>query len=246
MLNFKQVEDYHRDGYVLVESLFTPEEIENMIQAVETGGKVASTARAAVDTKGKKAKLAIWFDLGEDIWSAASTCPRVVNSVRILLGEDAAFFHGKVMLKEAHAGGAWEWHQDYGYWYGQGFMFPNMISVFVALDEATIENGCLRVLKGSHKLGRVEHDNVAGQVGSDPTRMKEILEQFELVNVTMKPGTALFFHSNTLHSSQANDSDKHRRSFIMCYSAVSNPQITEEGLIWSNPCPVGDDEAILK
>lgn len=60
--------------------------------------------------------------------------------------------------KEPRVGGAWEWHQDYGYWYKNGFLYPeDMISVMVALTDATIENGCLQVLKGTHKMQRIEH-----------------------------------------------------------------------------------------
>ena len=127
-LSHDQVEQYHRDGYVFVESLFTPPEVAAMIAEVEGGNRVASSVAGTSDAAGKKSKLAIWFDIGDDIWGAASTCPRIVNNVRILLGEETAFFHGKVMLKEARSGGAWEWHQDYGYWYDQGFLYPRMLS----------------------------------------------------------------------------------------------------------------------
>lgn len=47
------------------------------------------------------------------------------------------------------AGGTWEWHQDYGYWYGNGCLWPNMVAVIVAIDPNTRENGCLQLLKGS-------------------------------------------------------------------------------------------------
>ena len=134
ILTEDRVADYQRDGYVLIPDLFTPQEVKAMIAEVEGGGRVAQTARGNEDASGKKAKLAIWHELGDDIWAAASTCPRIVNNVRVLVGEEIAFFHGKVMLKEAQQGGAWEWHQDYGYWYNQGFVYPRMISAFAALD----------------------------------------------------------------------------------------------------------------
>ena len=52
------------------------------------------------------------------------------------------------MQKEPKVGGAWEWHQDYGYWYKNQFMFPDeLISVMVALTEANKGNGCLQVIK---------------------------------------------------------------------------------------------------
>ena len=240
------VAQYERDGYFLAKNLFTKEEVEKMLAAVESGGKVKDTAYGVNDQTGKAARLAIWFDLTDDIWSAASTCPRIINNVRILLGEEVSFFHGKVMLKEAHSGGAWEWHQDYGYWYDQGFLFPNMISAFIALDPCTIENGCLRVLRGSHKMGRLEHQVVGTQTGANPDRLKAIEGRFEQVACEMEPGSVLFFHSNLLHTSSANDSDHHRRAFIMCYSAWPNPQVWN-GIVTERPvCPVGPDDAILK
>lgn len=245
-VNFKDVEKYRRDGFVLVEGLFSPDEIRKMIHEVEQGSDVAASANGVLDRSGRAARLAIWFELKKDIWGAASTCPRIVNTIRILLGEDAAFFHGKVMMKEAKTGGAWEWHQDYGYWYEQGFVYPNMISAFVALDEATVENGCLQVLSGSHHMGRMNHGKAGAQTGADPSRIKEIESLFERVHVTMKPGSVLFFHSNLLHSSSSNDSDNHRRSFIMCYSACSNPQLLSSGeLQMREPCPVDTDASIL-
>lgn len=245
MFTYKEVLDYQRNGFVVVENLFNQEEVAKMIEAVESGGRVSGSQRNDTDAAGKASKLAIWHDLGDDIWSLASTTPNVINTVRILLGEDASFFHGKVMLKEAKTGGAWEWHQDYGYWYNQGFLFPNMISAFVALDPATIENGCLRVMKGSHLLGRLDHSKVGTQTGVEPERLKQVESLFETVPCELKAGSVLFFHSNLLHSSAANESDKHRRSFITCYTAISNPQITANGPVLRPSCPVSEKHAIL-
>ncbi len=249
-LSEENVADYHRDGYVLVPNLFSATEIRVLIADVEGGDRVAANTRGNEDSSGKKAKLAIWHELGDDVWAATSTNPRVGNAARMVMGEDIAFFHGKVMLKEAGTGGAWEWHQDYGYWYNQGFAFPRMLSVFVALDAANQENGCLQVLKGSHKLGRLEHGKVGAQTGADPARMPQIETLFEKMYVEMTPGSALFFHSNLLHCSGPNVSDKHRRSFIMCYNALANPQFTgfagAEKAAEQRPCPVSADDAILR
>ncbi len=246
ILSTTEVEQFDRDGYVLVPDLFSPAEVAVMIRSVEGGSRVAEMTRGTADATGKKARLAIWHELGDDVWAAASTCPRVVNNVRIILREEIAFFHGKVMLKEAKSGGAWEWHQDYGYWYDQGYVFPRMLSVFVALDAATKENGCLNVLRGSHELGRLTHTIVGTQTGADPNRMPQLETMFERVAVTMSPGSALFFHCNLLHTSAPNLSDHHRRSFIMCYNALANPQLGDKKTSAQVPCPVGADDAILK
>ncbi len=240
------VERYHRDGYVLVPELFTPAEVQALLAKIEGGGRVAEATRGKADAGGRTTKLAIWHELGDDIWAAASTCPRIVNNVRILMGEEIAFFHGKVMLKEAGAGGAWEWHQDYGYWYNQGFVFPRMMSAFVALDPATRENGCLQVLRGSHRLERLNHGQVGTQTGADPERIHQVEGMFERVWCEMSPGSVLFFHCNLLHTSAANESDRHRRSFIICYNALANPQVGPRKMTEDRPCPVSPDDAILR
>lgn len=236
--------DYSRDGYVILENVFNKREVAAMLAEVERGQRVAETTVGREDTSGKKARLAIWHELGDDIWAAASTNPRIVNNVRSLMGEEIAFFHGKVMLKEAHTGGSWEWHQDYGYWYNQGFAFPRLMSAFVALDPATRENGCLQVLRGSHRLDRLDHGQFGDQTGIDPTRIKQVEPLFEHMYCEMSPGDTLFFHSNLLHASGPNDSDTHRRVFIMCYNALANPQFGERKTAEDRPCPVSPDDAI--
>lgn len=245
ILSYAEVQQFDRDGYVLVPELFSAAEVQTMLRTIEADQKI-SNAVGVPDASGKKARLAIWHELRNDVWAAASTCPRIVNNVRVLLREEIAFFHGKVMLKEARSGGAWEWHQDYGYWYDQGFVFPHLLSAFVALDPATVENGCLNVLRGSHQLGRLSHAQVGSQTGADPQRMPAIEKLFERVAVQMTPGSVLFFHCNLLHTSAPNLSDHHRRSFIMCYNALGNPQLAAKKTSGQVPCPVGADDAILR
>jgi ectoine hydroxylase-related dioxygenase (phytanoyl-CoA dioxygenase family) len=201
----EQVAAYDRDGFVLVEDVFSEAEVAAMLREVEGGERVSQTARGSADSSGKKAGIAIWHELGDDIWAAASTHPKIVNAVRILMREEIAFFHGKVMLKKARSGGAWEWHQDYGYWYEyEGFLFPRLMSAFVALDPATIENGCLQVLRGSHLLGRLEHGKVGEQMGANMSRIEAVVPHFERVYCEMKPGSVVYFHCNTLHTSAPN------------------------------------------
>ena len=242
-IDSNSLQRYAQDGYVLIENLFNEREVAALVEAVETGRRVADTTRASEDADGRPSKLAIWQDIGDDIWSDVSTCPRIVNTARILLGEELAFFHGKVMLKEARSGGAWEWHQDYGYWYRhQGFAFPHLISAFTALDPATRENGCLQVLRGSHVMGRLEHGSTGTQTGIDNDRLALVEPLFERVHCEMSPGSVLFFHSNLLHSSAPNESDRPRRAFITCYNAVNNPALLTDREDLKQPCPTGTDD----
>lgn len=104
---------------------------------------------------------------------------------------------------------------------------PNLTSVFIAIDPATKENGCMQVIPHSHSLGRIEHVLTGEQAGADMERVHEILKRFPLVHVEMEPGDALFFHSNLLHRSDQNKSENPRWSMICCYNAKSNDPYKE-------------------
>ena len=80
----------------------------------------------------------------------------------------------------------------------------------------------MQVLKGSHKLGRVDHILTGDQAGADMERVNVAKQRLELVNCVMNAGDALFFHANLLHASARNDSDAPRWSMICCYNARSN------------------------
>ena len=54
-------------------------------------------------------------------------------------------YHTKLMMKEPKTGGQWYWHQDYGYWYHNAILKPDMATCFMAIDKCTVENGCLEV-----------------------------------------------------------------------------------------------------
>jgi ectoine hydroxylase-related dioxygenase (phytanoyl-CoA dioxygenase family) len=201
------------------------------------------------DLSGKKTRLSLWFTPGTDVFGYLTRSEKMISSTAQLLDSDApvCHFHSKLMQKEPKVGGAWEWHQDYGYWYKNQFMFPDqLISVMVALTAANKENGCLQVIKGSHKLGRVNHGFSGEQVGADMVMVDNALKTMELVYCDLKPGDALFFHSNLLHRSEANLSDHPRWSIISCFSSQSNLAYNETSTSWKTPVDIVPDEAILE
>jgi ectoine hydroxylase-related dioxygenase (phytanoyl-CoA dioxygenase family) len=147
---------------------------------------------------------------------------RIVNAMERLLGGEVYHYHHKMILKEPRTGGAWEWHQDYGYWYHTACLFPYLASCMIAVDRATRENGCLQVLKGSHLLGRIDHVAIGDQTGADPERVAVALERLERVYCELDPGSAIFFHCNLLHRSDQNASLLPRWALICCYNAARN------------------------
>ena len=247
-MNAEQKAAYDRDGYLLVKGFCSQEEINKLYKTAIEDDAMSKNALDLNDLSGKKTRLSLWFTPGNDVFGYLTRCKRMVDSVADLLDNDSAVchFHSKLMQKEPKVGGAWEWHQDYGYWYKNQFMFPDqLISVMVALTAANKENGCLQVIKGSHKLGRVNHGFSGEQVGADMTMVENALKTMELVYCDLQPGDALFFHSNLLHRSEANLSDHPRWSIISCYSSQSNLAYNETSTSWHTPVDVVPDEAIF-
>jgi len=218
----EDIENYQQDGYIIVRNLFTEEEINLLGQTARADNEMDKSSTKRDDGEGNAVRLALWNHPGDGIYGMFARCKRVVDRVEDLLNDEAYHYHSKMVLKDAKVGGAWAWHQDYGYWYQNGVLFPNLCSVMIAVDQATIENGCMQVIKGSHKLGRINHVLSGDQAGADMERVEEAKKRLELVHVTMEQGDALFFHSNTLHASDANRSENSRWAMICCYNAASN------------------------
>ena len=244
----EQINSYHKDGYIIIKNFFSKQEVDKMYDIAIQDDAMAKNALDLNDQTGKKTRLSLWFTPGNDIFGYLTRSERIVNRVAQLLDSIApvCHFHSKLMQKEPKVGGAWEWHQDYGYWYKNQFMFPDqLIIVMVALTPANQQNGCIQVIKGSHKLGRVNHGFAGEQVGADMTMVDNALKTMDLVYVEIEAGDALFFHSNLLHRSEANLSDKPRWSIISCYSAQSNLAYNETSTSWKEAIQVVPDEAIM-
>jgi ectoine hydroxylase-related dioxygenase (phytanoyl-CoA dioxygenase family) len=247
-LNKEQIGQYHEDGYVLVKGFCSEEETKKLYKVALEDDAMKKNAMDLNDQSGKKTKLSLWFKPGNDVFGYLTKSEKMIKSVGQLLDGNApvCHFHSKLMQKEPKVGGAWEWHQDYGYWYKNQFMFPDqLISVMVALTEANKQNGCLQVIRGSHKLGRVNHGFAGEQVGADMVMVENALKTMELVYCEIEPGDALFFHSNLLHRSAANLSDAPRWSIISCFNTQSNIAYNETSTAWKEAITPIPDEAIL-
>ena len=219
---------YQRDGFVMIRSLFDTEEIGILREAIELDPQLRESLYDRKDSEGKATRMATWNHPGDSVYGLAARSPRVVDTMEDMFGGEVYHYHSKLTAKEPRVGGAWEWHQDYGYWYHNGCVYPYMASVMVALDHSTRDNGCLQVLRGSHLAGRVDHGVLPGeQVGADPRRVEQMLKQLELVYAEMAPGDGLFFHSNLMHRSDQNRSENRRWTVLFCYNAARNDPYLE-------------------
>ncbi|MFN5812324.1 MAG: phytanoyl-CoA dioxygenase family protein [Burkholderiales bacterium] len=245
LLSEAQRADYERDGFVVIRQLFDAQEIGLMREAIETDPQLRESLYERHDASGKATRMATWNHPGDSVYGLAARTHRVVDTMEDMLGGEVYHYHSKLTAKEPKVGGAWEWHQDYGYWYHNGCMFPYMASVMVALDKTTRENGCLQVLRGSHVAGRVDHGVLPGeQVGADPRRVEQMLKTMELVYAELEPGDGLFFHANVMHRSDQNRSEHRRWTVLFCYNAARNNPYLEHHHPQYTPLDKVSDDAV--
>lgn len=227
IISDRDVLQYHADGYVLVKGMLDEEEINLLGRAAREDRVLDQHSFGKADGEGGTVRLSLWNHPTDTMYGMVARSESMVGTAEKLLGGEVYHYHSKMIMKDAKVGGAWAWHQDYGYWYQNGVLFPLLTSAFIAVDRATKENGCLQVIKGSHHLGRIEHVLTGDQAGADQDRVQEILKRQELVYVEMEPGDTLFFHANLLHRSDQNRSEHPRWSMICCYNAACNDPYKE-------------------
>lgn len=217
--------DFDEQGYILVRGLLDAEELTNVTKTLQDTELVSKYGYGIPDSSGRMPKMVLWRTPGTDVTGMIARSEKFVTTSEKLLGGEVYHYSSKLVMKEPFIGGRQEWHQDYGYWYQNGLLFPDALSVLVAIDDCTKANGCLQILPGSQKCGRIEHGAVAGQTGADLKRVAAIQERLPLMYVEMKKGDALFFHSNVLHQSDENNSPGKRWVLIMAYNRASNSPV---------------------
>jgi ectoine hydroxylase-related dioxygenase (phytanoyl-CoA dioxygenase family) len=244
-LSDQQLNQFLDDGYLVVSQLFDQEEAGNLLWLAKSDTELLKESYAKRDATGGQSRLAVRNDLDDSPYAAIVRSQRIVNTMQALLADEVYHYHHKMMLKEPKVGGAWDWHQDYGYWYENGCLFPDMASCLIAVDRAVRANGCLQVIRGSHKLGRLNHSKTGEQKGAEAARVDAALERLDLVYCELEPGDAIFFHGNLLHRSDQNTSDESRWSLICCYNTRHNDPFIKEGRHPNySPLEVWDDQRV--
>lgn len=245
ILFHEQIREFHDNGLVFVRGLFDAEEVGLLRRAMEEDPEIRRHSLLRPDTEGGNTRISLWNRAGDSVYGMAARCARVVDSAEALIGEPVYHYQSKLTAKDPRVGGAWEWHQDYGYWYYNGCLRPAMLSFMIGLDRCTRENGCLQIVRGSHKLGRLDHVRVTDkQNTADPQRMPHILANHEVVYCELDPGDAVIFHCNALHRSDQNRSDQRRWTLLICYNAVSNDSFVRDDDRYYVPLQKVPDSAV--
>jgi phytanoyl-CoA hydroxylase len=222
----QQIEQYRRDGFLVFEELFRREEaaallarLEDLVlermprpegirmqiePAVQRGEAVAASPMERL----RKVEGLVEHD---DAFGRLARDPRILDVMQDLVGPDIKLFRDALMMKPPRHGSAKPYHQDSAYWQIDP---PDLVSVWMALDDATLENGCMRVIPGSHTWGMLRHQHL-----QDYQVDEAELDTTQEVSVPLNSGGCLFFHSLLLHATSPNPSPHPRRSMII--SAMS-------------------------
>jgi len=159
--------------------------------------------------------------------------------VRQLLGPEAAFGDGHMIFKPARIGAETPWHQDEAYW--DPALDYTSLSIWVPLQEATIENGCMWFVPGSQDLDVLPHRSVGGDVR---VHALEVLDAdvSGAVACPLPPGGATFHSSRTLHYTGPNRSDVDRRAYILSGGLPARPRSDGRRFPWNEIKQTARDE----
>lgn len=143
----------------------------------------------------------------------------MLDIIEALIGPDISLYHSKLLPKSAGQGAAVPWHQDYAYWQHKENL-PLMVNCQLAIDAATLENGCLEFIPGSQQWGLQEHEHHQETFGVFlPGRY---FKRDESVAIEVAPGDGVFFTSLTIHGSAPNQSNKDRWANTFAYNVTGN------------------------
>jgi len=215
----EQIAGYRENGFLIIDDFLTSAELETWRRCTEEAiqlrlaegslhnqfktddfyAQVFLQALKLADIHDGMRKLMTDASLGKMIAELAG-----VDGIRI--------WHDQALFKPPF-GNATGWHLDNPYW---SFSSPNSLSIWVALDDATLENGCLYYLPGTHKTARYENANI-GQNQRDLFKVYPEWEEIASVATPCKAGSAVIHNGLTAHGAGANMTNRPRRAMTCAY-----------------------------
>ncbi|MBP6507482.1 MAG: phytanoyl-CoA dioxygenase family protein [Opitutaceae bacterium] len=216
-----QIAAYHTDGFIVVEEVFSAAEVETL-RAAEASPEIQTALREA----GIAHKTVHLLELTtrHPAFLALARDPRLAAALCALLGPDVQLQHSKLATKPVTRGaGAFGWHQDIMFYPHTN---TSLLSIFVYLDEATPENGCMSMVRGSHRLGPLNHLDADGHFDGkcrEPAHWSDRPEN--VVPITPRAGGISIHHCLTLHGSPPNLSGLPRRGVVFSYRADDAQQL---------------------
>jgi len=219
LLSAEQVERYQRDGILFPIPVLSPEETAHYRAAFEEVAARLGGRPVAQELGHAHAHFRWAYDL--------ATHPRIVDAVEDVLGPDVLVWTVSIFPKYPRDPGFISWHQDGTYW---GLDSTQVTTAWVALTDSSVDNGCMRVVPGSHRRAILPHrDTYAAD--NRLSRGQEIavaVEEAEAVDVVLRAGEMSLHHVNIIHGSNPNPSDRSRIGFAPRYTSPRTRQIDGE------------------
>lgn len=224
-LSDAQFEQYQRDGYVVVENCLDGAVVEAVTERIESYVRTEREATAfermlepdaAADALGDADPVRKFEGLGmvreDDVFADLVTDENVLEVVRQLQGPNLSLLRSAAMLKPPRVGSEKKYHQDAAYYP----IHPmDHVTVWMALDQSTTENGCMQVVPGAHKDGLLGHEAI--EYDTDITIAEADYGPEDTVALPMEPGDVLFQHCLLPHYTAPNETDDWRRAYIAAY-----------------------------
>ena len=245
-------ECYARDGCFVRERAFSEGECKELRNAAE---RVVTAARSLTSTgnlyrlDGNRfvdaGHITFQFEHAEDTESLRviepvnelDQCfdtllddPRVAQPMRGLIGSaDIALWTAKLNLKQPREGSGFRWHQDSPYWIHDSDHVDLLPNVMVTFDEATEENGCLRIIPGSHREGCLPGLDDGSQLQGFFTSTRHF-DESRARSMIAPAGSLIFFSPHVVHGSGPNTSDRPRRAIIITCQPGGYPTLKSRQL----------------
>jgi ectoine hydroxylase-related dioxygenase (phytanoyl-CoA dioxygenase family) len=225
MLTPQQVEFYRESGYVAVEGVFSAAEMAETRRVVEELVERSREVTAHTDVydlePGHSASEPRVRRLkspcgAHPLFDRLARSPKLLEIVGALIGPEIRLHGNKLNMKSAGYGSPVEWHQDFSFYPHTN---DDLLAVGIALDDCTVENGCMYMVPGSHRWPVLNHHQDGVFVGAiDPER--EGVDLSAAVAVPVGAGGVSIHHCRTLHGSAPNASERPRRLFLVELAAV--------------------------
>jgi phytanoyl-CoA hydroxylase len=227
----EQKAHFEDQGYLILKDLLTPEEVLECQEEVKRLHDVAATLKEAGDPDGGHFQIEPYAgdesqDDGRlvlrkiegtrkfsDVFRRLPERPKLVAAIQNLIGPDLLLFRSTLMLKPAFHGSQHALHQDSAYWPMEP---PTLVTVSIALNDSSPENGCIRVLPESHKMGLQEWGRITRGDDEAATDRTDIDESMA-VEAPLTAGSAVCFHSLCVHGSGPNKSPNPRNTALYAY-----------------------------
>ncbi len=217
------------DGFVILDGLFSEAEIRPVSDEVDNiiAGRANYLPPQELvyepDSNPPRLRNAFRMHLYDEFFMNVARTPKLVAILGEMLGRPLRVYGSHLFAKPARVGTVVPPHQDMPYW---PFDPPELISAWIALDDSTIENGCVRFAAGSHKLGVLPHAPsgiVGNSLGLVPDERVQGLEERP---VEVRRGSVVLHHCLTVHRSEPNQSSQSRRGLIYIYMSP-NVRLTD-------------------